>query len=250
MSILNNTIYYINSESRVSGTSSNFTYQIDIPPGSNFDNCCVLAMTIPRSYYLVRRGQNQATVTIDGVSTVFEVPLGNYSAINFTSALLQQLNVGTAVFSMNFNSITGKYTYTVTNATTVSFTFTSPSRLGHQMGFELGTTSFVSQSLVSTNVVDFISTSTLFLHSDIVQDQSSVLQEIYSDNTTAFSNLVYTCKFPAMYSKKLRNAESAIFTFRVTDENDMEVNLNGHDICVTLLLYRKESIAQIMSATV
>ncbi|MDR3558285.1 MAG: hypothetical protein P4L61_02010, partial [Candidatus Pacebacteria bacterium] len=176
MSILENRIYYVDSEKRIDGTSSNFTYHLDIPDGSRYDSACVLSMTIPRSYYLIRDGQNQVTLTLDGTDFVLTVPKGNYNVLNFATTFTELLNgVSTNVFTMAFNSITGKYTYTVTGtAAIIAFNLVSPSRLGHQLGFdEVSQNTFVAGSLESKNVVDFISTSTLFLHSDLVQDQST-----------------------------------------------------------------------------
>lgn len=249
MSILENRIYYVNSENRVAGTPSNFTYHIDIPDGSRYDSACILSMTIPRSYYLVRDGQNQVTLTLDGVANLITVPAGNYNALNFATAFIALLNaVSSNVFTMTFSSTTGKYTYGYTgSAVVVSFDLVSPSRLGHQLGFdEVSTNTFVGNSLVSQNVVDFISTSTLFLHSDLVQDQTTILQEIYSDNSLPFSNLVYNCRDPTMYSKDLSTNTSSTFYFSLTDEHNLEVDLNGHDILFTLLLYRKENLTELI----
>lgn len=233
-------IYYINSEKRTSGTSSRFSYALDIPDQSSFNRCCVLQMIIPRSYYLVRVNQNMVTLRIDSTDYLISVPLGNYSATSFTSVLLTLLNaVSSNVFSMSLSYITGKFTYSyVGSATTVSFVFTAPS-LADQMGFSpISTNTFVSKTLVSVDVVDFVSTSTLFLHSDMVEDQSSVLQEVYSGDTQPFSNLTYSCQNPTMYSKVLRDTSSGVFNFSLTDKNDAEVLLNGHEILITLLLYR------------
>ena len=248
MSILGNRIYYINSESRISGSSSNFSYLIDIPEGLKIDTCCVLSMTIPRSYYLVRRNQNSVTLTTDGIAQTFQIPLGNYTAINFITTLLGIINgLAVGTFAMTLSTITGKYSYTYTGpASVVSFSFPAPSMIGHQMGFDQNSVNtFVAGSLVSANVLDFVSTSTLFLHSDMVEDNTTILQEIYADNTTPFSNLVYNCKFPGMYSKKMKSVSNEVFNFCLTDENDLEVNLNGHDICVTLLLYKKEDLTRL-----
>ena len=164
-------IIYLNSEDRISGSASNFLYAVDIPNGSKFDTCCVLSMTIPRSYYIVRDGYNRAKITIDGVSNEFEVPPGNYNVNNFATLLLALL-APFGTFTMTFSTITGKYTYGYTGAaTTVAFVFEDPSRLGHQMGFdEVSENHFNSGALQSANVVNFVSTSTLFLHSDMVDD--------------------------------------------------------------------------------
>ena len=251
MSILGNRIYYINSENRLSGTPSNFSYAVEIPDGPKMDTCCVLAMTIPRSYYLVRQGQNSCTLVTDGLSQVFQVPIGNYTALNFITTLtgiLNSLTVGT--FVMTLSTITGKYSYTYSgSAVSISFVFAAPTTLGRQMGFnDVSQTYFVANSLISSNVLDFVSTSTLFLHSDMVDDSSSVLQEIYADNTTPFSNIVYNCQFPAMYSKKMQSVASGVFNFSLTDENNNPIDINGHDIAVTLLLYKKENLTAMFKA--
>jgi len=259
MSVRASHLVYLDSEERISGSASNFLYQINIPDGLKVDTCCVLSMTIPRSYYLIRSGQNKAILILGGeggaspVEHAFEIPPGNYNADNFSETLLAILNgiaspaPGTPpAFTITFDTITGKYTYGYSGPGAVAFKFEDPSRLGHQMGFdEVSVNSFVATGspatmlLTSANVVNFVSTSTLFLHSDIVDDSTSILQEVYADNSVPFSNLVYNCRVPGMYSKKMKNTRSSAFSFSLCDEHDKEVDLNGHDICVTLLLYQK-----------
>lgn len=249
MSIIDSCKYYINSEKRISGTPSNFTYKITIPDNVRVDSCLVLAMTIPKSYYVVRRGLNQATVVVDGTPHVITVPPGNYGAINFQPvllALLNDLNVGT--FTMSLNVITGKFTYFYSGASVVKFEFHQPSRLGHQMGFDCPSSNqFVDGTLTSVDVLDFVSTSAVFLHSDMINDGTGVLQEAYSDNTVPFSNIVYTCKYP-FYSKPMGKPTSGVFNFSIMDEGDQEIDLNGHNISVTLLLYRKENITKLIQS--
>ena len=258
MSILANRIYYVNSENRVSGTSSNFKYQLDIPDEARFDSVCVRSMIIPNSYYLVREGQNKFAVELDGVRTDLVVKKGNYSVRNFPPVILELLDSVeppveedgelNSVWSMEYDSVTGKFAYSYTGvASSVQLKFEKPTNLGNQFGFdEISVNSFVDGKLESANVVDFVSTSTLFLHSDMVQDQSSILQELYSDNTVPFSNHVYNCKYPMMYSKTLQNGKSGVFNFSLCDEHNLEVDLNGHEFLFTLLLYRKENLSETM----
>lgn len=246
MSILGSKIFYINSENRISGSSSNFTYELSIPSTLKVDSCCVLAMTVPRSYYLVRDGQNTFTLIVDGVENIITVKPGNYSSINFATTL-EPLLAPFAAITMSLDKITGKYTYSYAGASTVAIKLYS--RLAHQMGFaEESTNVFSDGVLTSTNVVDFISTSTLYLHSDMVDDSTSILQEVYPENSVPFSNIVYNCRNLLMYSKKLIKAkrESSVFNFSLTDEHQKEVFLNGHDICVTLLLYKKENLTALL----
>ena len=114
------------------------------------------------------------------------------------------------------------------------------------MGFEENSTNaFVLGLLTSVNVLDFIPSSTLFLHSDMVSDTNSILQELYSNNTIPYSNHVYNCQNIEMYSKKIRSPDSNVFKFSVEDEHGVEINLNGHSILFTLLLYKKDNFTEI-----
>jgi hypothetical protein len=209
-------------------------------------------MTVPRSYYLIRAGLNRFTLEVNDVQHVIEIPPGNYDALNFMEVLLTEINRKSSLgMDMEFSNVEGKYTYLLTGDARVKFIFAAPSRLGLQMGFdEISVNEFPgtsgSRRFQSPNVLNFISTSTLFLQSDMVQDRSSILQEVYSDNSTPFSNLVYNCRFPAMYSKQMRGQNNRVFNFSLVDEHDQEVDLNGHNILVTLLLYQKENLSKLM----
>ena len=239
--------FYVDSEERISGTSSNFYCQLNIPSGLKPDTCCVLSMIVPRSFYLVRAGYNRMNVIADNVVYPIEIEPGNYNVNNFSSTLLTKLSIlGIGTFNIEFSSVTGKYRYTYTGtAAEVAFQFEDPSRLGHQTGFdEVSTNTFSAGVLVSKNVLNFISTSTLFLHSDMVDDGSDILQEMYPENTVPFSNLVYKCEVPSLYSKKLRNNTSGVFHFSLCDEHDKEIDLNGHELYVTLSMYRKEDVTR------
>jgi hypothetical protein len=146
MSIRGSEIVYINSENRKSGTSSNFTYEISVPSNLLVDSCVVLSMTIPRSYYLIREGQNTGILRVATGSPVamvtdypFVVPPGNYTARNFVSILVPILNaLGVGTFAMTRSEITGKYTYTYIGVaegpSAVSFVLEEPSMIGRQMG--------------------------------------------------------------------------------------------------------------------
>ena len=107
--------FYVDSEERISGTSSNFYCQLNIPSGLKPDTCCVLSMIVPRSFYLVRAGYNRMSVIADNVVYPIEIGPGNYNVNNFSSTLLPKLNsMGIGTFNIEFSSITGKYRYTYT----------------------------------------------------------------------------------------------------------------------------------------
>ena len=247
MSIVRSQIYYINSANRVSGTSSNFNYQFDIPDGSNFDSCLVLSMSIPRSYYLVRVTANTLILSEGGVNAVITITPGNYDAREFATILTTQLNLNSPnhwIYSMTLNLQTAMYTFNVTgNTSQPSLIITT--HLADQTGFGINTTNtFVSNSLTSTNVINFVSTNCVFLHSDLVDDKTSVLQEVYSNNTRPYEYMVHQSQHD-LYAKKLKTNGSGLFNFSVTDFENVEINLRGNDIAITLLLYKKLPIADL-----
>jgi hypothetical protein len=237
MSILENKIYYINSDNRLSGTASDFIYEIQIPDGIHYDHACVLSMSIPRSFYLVRRDLNQFEVVINGVTYSAEVPIGNYNVLNFRGVIENILNqLSSYVWTVTYNSIKATYTYTCTGA--ASFIFSSKSYVAEQMGYAVGSTGEIGEA---PNVACFVSSTTLFLHSDMVNDDTHILQELMCENTPPLSHMSYQCRDALMYSKKLKiNSNTSAVSFTLTDERNHVINLNGRDLLVTLLLYRKQ----------
>jgi hypothetical protein len=247
-------IYYIDSENRLSGEHSNFSYNIEIPETEHYDRVCVLSMVIPLSYYLVRMNYNFFTLQENLSTVVIIVPIGNYSAVSFLTTVTALLNTNSPngyVYTIALNNSytgvnTGKFNYTVSGNGGIQPSFIFATRICQQMGFmENSTNTFTGNALVSTNVLDFVPTSTLFIHSNIVQDSSSVLQELYSNNTVPYSNHVYNCNNVDMYSKILRSDKDNIFNFSLEDEQGANINLNGHSILITLLLYKKDDFTDV-----
>jgi hypothetical protein len=180
------------------------------------------------------------------MTEVITIPPANYKADNFITAVMPLINAAgiqhdpSFAMTMAYLPTLGKYSFTTTVPTILEFYST----LALQFGFDEHSTQTVSGSFLSPNVIDFISTSTLFLHSDMVDDSTSILQEVYTDNTIPFSKIVYNCKDKSMYTKPLTKKGARVFTFSLTDEHQNIVDLNGHNILVTLLMYKKENLTR------
>jgi hypothetical protein len=257
----NSQIYYINSTSRLSGSNSNFSYSIPIPSGSSFDRVTLLQCNIPTSFYIVPASSNtfQLSETSSGVNSLvtITVPPGNYNVTSFQNVLTALLNTASPnqfVYSINFpNSFnsgnTGLFTYSFTSGLgTDSFSFILTTGIYEQLGFNANTTvSSVSKTLTSCNVVKFIPEDSLYIHSDIVNDgRTDVLQEIFYNNAVPFSNATYQCQDVAGYSKPLRTNQSNIYTFSITDENGMLMNLNGLNCVFSLILFKRDSTSDLL----
>jgi len=252
-SFRNKRFFYINSANRISGTSSAFCVPIQIPIQEEYDSMCITQVSIPISYYLVPAGMNQMQLVENGTTVTITIPSGNYNVNSFCTvveALLTSNSPNLLTYKMTYptsftQNNTGLITFTVTSSViTCSFVFNPENYLNEQFGFPSGSTvTFVSGSLVSTNVVNYVNENTLFIHSDIVTNGSDdVLQEIYGNNTTALSIMTWVPPQVKAYSKRLMAPKNQLMNVYVTDENNRPINLNGQEMQFTLLVYKTDSI--------
>jgi len=85
---------YINSKDRISGTSSNFDYNLTaIDQLEQYDRITLLWCTCAKSYYLIEDGVNDKFTLQEGVNT-YEVNLdqGNYTFSTLGTELQNKLN--------------------------------------------------------------------------------------------------------------------------------------------------------------
>src|SRR5690348_10882746 len=85
-------MFYVNSRQRLSGTHSNFTYEVPIPTDSKFTHACVMSASVPKSFYLVANGRNTFTIQEDAKTATITVPVGNYTRSGFQIKLTELLN--------------------------------------------------------------------------------------------------------------------------------------------------------------
>lgn len=257
---VNHQLFYINSRNRITGSDSDFSYKIDIDTNKKFDKVTVLDCEIPKSYYLVSTDHNTFTVseTVSGspVTRTITMPVGNYNRNSFRSVLQTQLNSGAPAGytytitnqSINSTQDTGKYTFTCGTTDPTDFIFTN--NLYEQMGFERNTTySFSAGSLESANVINLNLEPTLFLRSNICDNgNDNILQNIISSSEPTYSAIVFNNNRPDEYSKDLVTNTSNIFQFRLTDEDSNLIDLNGHNIVFTIMLYQTNDIDRLIKA--
>jgi hypothetical protein len=246
----NKRFFFINSFNRLSGTSNAFSIEIQVPSNEEYDSVCVTQVSIPVSYYLIDAGYNTFQLKENNSTVTITIPPGNYNINSFCTVLALILNSAspngltyTMAFPQSFTqNNSGLITYTNSNASiTVSFIFNQNNYVNEQMGFASGSTAtFSGGQLISSNVVNFQNENTLFLHSDIVSNGADdILQEVYGTNTQALQYVTYLCPEIKSYSKQLKAPKNQIANFYLTDENNKAVNLNGQDMQITLLMYKR-----------
>lgn len=238
--------YYINAQNRLSGTPSSFTYKIDIPKagGITYERVVLMQANIPSSYYIVSATGNTFILKEGNTSVTITVPESNYNSESFATVVKELMNAFSPhqytydiIFPDSFSTgNSGKYTFTSTGDDSALVMI---NELYEQFGFQgNGTYPFVSRKLISNAVVKFVPEDTIYIHSDIVEnEQQAILQDLYNHNSNTFSNLVFICPDPIAYSKVLRTNESNVFHFSLTNEHNKELQLNGLCPAFTIMLF-------------
>jgi hypothetical protein len=248
--ILHSRKYYINSADRVSGSNQSFKYSFIIPPDHEFDHICVIDASIPMSFYIVRAPYNHFILNEDMLSVKIIITPANYNALTFNSQVVSQLNTNSPngyTYAMTFDYTKAKYTYTVSGNSGIQPSFTFDDHLVSQTGFsENSINSFVSDTLVSTDVISFVATQSLFIHSDVISDNNNILVDIYCNNQPPYSYLTYQCFNVEHYSKRLSTSSNPVIEFSLLDISGNEVDLNGVDFNFSVMLYKKDNTADML----
>lgn len=257
----NKQIFYINSNNRLTGTHSNFSYYLNIDPNEEFDRVVVLAASIPKSYYLVDSSYKSFTLQ-EGVSTVtITFDEGNYTRNGLSIKLQSLLNANSPndfSYTVTYKNISnnadnGKYTITVSGNGGVQPIFIFTNQMYEQLGFNINSSNqFTANVLESTNVVNLTNETTLFIHSDICQNNegNNILQEIYASGEPSYSTISFSNHAPSEYSKIMVTSKSNSYNFYLTDENGQNINTNGVNINLTIMIYKKNDIDRMIKGAI
>ena len=247
---------YIDSGKRLSGTTSDFSYRIELDDG-NYDFCTVMQASIPFTYYLVEDGFNTFELKETGQSAVtVTIPVGNYNINSFSSivgTLLTTASPLTATYTITYpksftQTNTAFLTITVSGTSDSQLIFDATNTINEQFGFDSGSTvTFDGTTLTSSNTVNFLTNRSLLIHSDIIDGGSTnILQEIYSNNSQINGNIVYQSTDALTYAKPLKTARHNVANFYLSDVNAQRINLNGQDMNLTLMFYESSKTSKII----
>ena len=192
----------------------------------------------------------------EGVLTAtITIPPGHYNKNSFMTILISLLNTNspnrfTYAITMNnefSNTNNGFMYFTVSGNGGVQPDFIFTDYLYEQYGFNANSTvSFVSDALTSTNVVNFIPEQTLYIKSSLVKTRSNnsngVLQELFASNAQPYQCISYQCTELEAKSKEINDAKTNSFSIVLQNEGKEVINLNGRNMLLTLLLYKKDDI--------
>lgn len=255
--------FHVNSANRTAGTNSSFEYELKLDKNNEYTHCCVLDVSIPKSYYLVVDGRNsfdiverdtktQAVISTDTVT--FDE--GNYNLNSLMATLEAKFVGGLSEYSASFPNTntqvqTGKLTFTRVNMVNdIEFEFKDDA-FAQIFGFSRSSVNQFTNNggtgtLISTSILDLQLESTLFIHSDLVDNiNDSVLIEVFSSSNANLSNISYHVADVEAHSKKITHSGSNSYKFSLRDEFGQLVPLNGISLLITLLVYEKSNIDEL-----
>lgn len=246
-------IISVNSKNRTdAGTNAgDFTVDLNIKPESKYDSVCVLAANIPKSWYLIQDdGSNTFVVEEKKAQRTITLNPGNYQFDVFQSALQTLLNTGqpsgwtytVTVSDPKIQEDTGKFYFAVSGngSDQPAFIFPASSAVHEQMGFFPESTNvFSANALTSTRVFNLNRESTIFIRSTMVNTQDSdILIDIFSSSSPDFSTIAWQNTSGELYSKPLKPDCGKSINFRITNEDNKILDMNGADVQITIVLYR------------
>jgi len=255
--VLNPFFVFINSRNRIDGTDSNFTYAINFPADLEFDRVVVLNALIPKSYYLIQSGDNTFQLQEGSSIVTITVPIGSYLLSTFKNTISSLLTAAspngltyTVTYPVNSAPDTGLWTYTQNNGSIVSSLIFN-STLYEPFGFLPSSTNvFSGTTLISTAVLKLQSEDRLLIHSNLTDNAGNddVLVSINSTTSINYSSINYECQSPEFFSRILNSQHNNTYSFQLTDEDDKIVDLNGLNLNMTILFYKRDDIFERIKA--
>lgn len=244
MTLVHRDIHFIYSKFRdnPNDSTTEFSYTINLNTSHNRISWSVIS--IPKTFYLVNSPAN--TFQLD--STVYVVPPGNYGLNTFLTAV----NLLITPNSIAYSSLIGKLTLSSTTAT--NFILPVTSKLGQCFGAENGTTYPLSGgSITFPFVVDYQSVSEIFVTTDLCSSVDSIVgtnvlaglilsatpdySNIFAINTTIEeTGLIINGQIA---SRNIGSNIPVTTKWKLVDQNGDLLNLNGADIKIQLITWRK-----------
>lgn len=244
------TIISFNSKDRSSGTNSNFT-NLPVDLGvHDYDSVCLMACSIPKSFYNVPTNQSIFILRELGVDTNIQIPIGNYNKINLAtklSLILTTASLNSWNYVVSYPPYTEpddfKFTFTVSNnglnQPSLLFDDDSPHR---QLGFEVNSiNTFIGDVLISTNAINLAFILRIFINSNVVKNSNdSVLEEIQSIGSFPFQSVVYYEQNNVDINTRDFNSDNLnSWNFILQDSFGKEIDLNGIPWSFTLCFYTR-----------
>lgn len=229
-------VHLVNSAKRVTGTNSGqFCVMLNVP--ENHDRIALCTCAFPKSHYLVRNGAN--TFVLGGVT--YTVPPGNYAVNQFVTLVRSLLPEGT---SLTYEKITAHLTLSAAGLSPLVFPDTST--LYNLFGAEYASSNAFATTWESSRVLEFQSAGLVYVTCSLVVDQSAhgsgyadLLGVIQVSQAPDYAWVAYVNPCPEQTARALLpTAGPTAAIFRLLDEDDQQLDLNGQEVVLQVRTWR------------
>lgn len=236
------TLVIINSKDKASGTSSNFTYNLQYTGMTRIRQYRLNKIVIPYSWYNIQDQVILMTVNGGGPITV-DIDAGSYTAQTLATYMQNKLtSAGGITFTVTYNQNQNTYTISVTNPNIFTLLFTYPynyKNLGVQMGF--GTDTPNQESVTSSSAVNLSITNSVYLGSSSLRlyaqsyfqkVQYNIVQHV-PVNVNSFNYITWQNSFATFFDCN-ENTSITNFDFQILDDYGNTLDLRGLDVIIEL----------------
>lgn len=230
-------IYHIDSSKRLSSSISNtdFQYIINLPFGNRPLRVLMARCVIPKTFL---HFQSDQTIYLNEGSGNLDIVImaGNYSFRTFASKLKILLDTaGTNTYTVTANQNTGKLEIS-SDVGTPTLTTNNNQNLSDMLGLLPSTT--YTMPFESVKIVQYHKHNTLRIHSNIVSSiEGDILAAIPSADIDRYAYINYTYHDKDIDSRNMISSRSNVYHFRLVNDYDEEINLNGFDWSMDLFIY-------------
>jgi hypothetical protein len=147
--------------------------------------------------------------------------------------------VGTFTYTATYSKLTGKISYSVSGNSGVQPMFIFATDLFDTLGFDKNTTNtFVANSIQSTNVANLNPYECVYIRSDMTATSFGTILDIVPMVLSPNGAYVYYQNTSDHTQRELVSNHNTVFTFTITDSNNVIIDLNGKDISFVLCIHR------------
>lgn len=243
------TLLIVNSKDRLSGSSSDFNYQIKYYGKEEVQNFRIGKVTIPYSFYNIER--QYFDFYYNNSQSFVDITAGNYTAQTLASFLQTEIsnNVGAPV-TITFSNITNKFTVSVPTPNNFYFDFNAIDipdnyRIEKALGFPKLTP--VSTTYTSLNCANFNASDNLYISSQslsfytpsIFQTQRAHVIQLVPILVNPFNFIFYEDQQQVTFQTDFSTIST--FDVKLIDDYGNTVNLNGLDWTFEIQLFSDRS---------
>lgn len=240
--------FHFSSERRTEGSISNFTSEhIDLKI-NNYDSCCLLEASIPRTFYNISTKNNSFILIEDSTEITIQLPEGSYTVQNIIATLTTELNTkGTNEYAITYKTSIEpqdfKFTFNLlTNNNPIQPIFNFTTQLYKVLGFNKNSSNqFSSNTLKSTNCINLSRINSCFIKTDMINSNESILQEFLSYGSFQMLSIFY------FYNQNLETSSREFvksqgvsqYNFQLIDEDGEEIDLNGINYSFSIMFFNR-----------